>query len=174
MSEIPTRLANMEQAIHRGGWDQPPTLHLMRRQGGIRMTQVPTPPGPALAFLAQQMEERTDLPDLQPLLVREVERGALAVVFACETWMSDAFASQEERDADSRDLADIPGSREARMVCAVDLDDCQYVVIRIRGEKPKTEVYPPGHPERVEGLVFESLSRIVATITAVAAEGSQR
>jgi len=175
VTEILSRLVTMEQAIHRAGWDQPPTLHLMRRQGGVRMTRVPGPDaGQALAFLAQQMEQHADQPDLQPILAEEVQRGAAAVVFACETWMSTGFANDEERAADPRDLADIPGSREARMVCAMDLDSCQYVVMRIRGEKPETEVYPLGHPERVEGLVFESLARIAAVIAAAMAEGSVR
>lgn len=170
--QILTRLVNLEQAIHRRGWDEPPNVYLMYRQGLSRpLGPVPNPPARALAQVARAVAAEADVPQLRAMMAESINRGLVAVAFTCETWMSTAFTSDEERQADGRDLADIPGSTEARMVCAVDLDDRQYVVMRVRGGKPKTEVYPADHTGRVQGLVFESLSMMVTAFAAVRSGG---
>lgn len=163
-TQITARLVTMEQATHRHGWDLPPTLHFLYRVGTLQVPgAVPNPPGERLRRLAAALAENDDAMT-RGLLTATVKREPVAVVFVCETWTTDQFTSEEERQRDTRRLADIPGSREARLVSAVDLDGGHHLVMRVRGEKPKTDYWPAGADGCPEGLVYESLARIAAVL----------
>lgn len=163
-AEVIARITNVEQAIHRGGWDEPPSLHMLYGAGNYRVPgSAPNPAGAQLERLSYALDEATQ-PAARLLLAQIIARDPLAVMFVCEAWMNSSFASDEERQQDGRNLADIPGSVEARQAMAVALDGHLYALTRVRGQKPVVEDYSVGHERRPTGRVPEALERIAAAI----------
>jgi hypothetical protein len=155
------RLAQLEAAVHAGGWDEPPSLWFLRE--GAPPVKAPleiqNPPAEFLLRIAERLGSSN--PIGHAALLATIALNPSAVAFVCEAWMNNTFTSEEERKKEKRALADIPTSVEIRAAHAVDLDGGQYLVSRTRGSEPESHYVAPGDTTtRTGGRVFEALSMI--------------
>lgn len=188
-------LLRLESDAHRQGWDGQPALFVLYgnqdadtdrtyRSAMGRWDASPArcgpysairfaPPG-ALAGYPQHALFRLALnlsgsehPNVK-LLIEELRApGFLGMAFLHEGWQRQFDDEEDEAAArrTGRRYADMPGSKEIRLVAAADIVGNDYWVDRVRGEKPK--LWRSGQPskrERIEGSIAESLRMVVAVV----------
>lgn len=107
----------------------------------------------AISLKAVSILEPSKLDEL--LLDRSV-----GLAFSCEAWLNSDM-TPEQRQADQRRLADIVGTKEARIVSGVDFSGNGYLISRIRGESVKSNVSLVGDTQKgMGGAVYNSLVSI--------------
>lgn len=145
-------LKGLEEVVHEQGWDQASVLSLLYEYKDDDMAAtaaVPFPvqpsrfapqaPGEGLMYLGG-IARTGNMPQV---LSEQMQRSFTGAVFVTEGWQSEI--PSDERD--SRRLADIPGSKEIRIVFAIDAGGRAYTIHRIRGKKPTIEVIEKGTTE---------------------------
>lgn len=142
LSELPGEVADLmiqlEEAHHARGWNSnPPTIYRVSRENerlrhsSIRLGADGMHPRDDLRLLADITQTAAYMTGERLMF----SSSAVAHMLIMESWVNLNFTSHDERHADPRDLADIPGSREARFCLAI-VGDQALTLTRIRGDKP--------------------------------------
>lgn len=181
-------LLKLEADAHRGGWDAPANMFVLYDSRDVATDQAyrqmmgrfagppsrlgpyaahgAVPPGSldgypqhALFRLALYLSG-SDHPHVAALVGMLRQPGFLGVAFQHEGWVREARDDAERESWGKQRFADMPGSREYRMVHAVDIGGGYHAARRVRGEKPDLL---PGDAT-VEGAVVESLRMVVAVV----------
>lgn len=156
VQSVTTLLTKIEADLHRVGWDDTPPIMLTMVgdvvDGATLLGAIPMPfPADLFAVEAGQVVEQVGLSmldDKSPLgalaedlanMQQEAGVHFAGLIFASEAWM----ASGPDIDRQGRRLADIPGSVEVRFVTAMDCSGRMTDVTRVRGRKPRVDVYDP-------------------------------
>jgi len=134
-------LLKMEQAIHRGGWDQPPRFgYLTRSPHALKFIPMPLnmrgEPGAAIEAAGMDMFHGGAVGGLLAKVTALVT-GFYGWAFCFEAWATDTPSAHRERAA-----ADTPGSKEMRGLAVVDIEGRLHELTRIRGEKPRVTLQP--------------------------------
>ncbi len=178
-------LLAVEKDGARRGWDAPPSLlmmwdaresgalalqHIGLRSGGLvasgayragrAISDRALEPNPAVALyrMAVNIIAAPSHPPVAYARQSLAQPGLLGIAARFEGWHR--VMTHEERRADQRALADIPGSVEQRMVCAATVDGGIWMVTRVRGQQPILR--RPAGSEKWAGAVPESLAAIAA------------
>lgn len=170
----------IERNAHRSGWDSPPELYAIydatdeqtaatykeygfgqaiHLEGYAAIPIIPSEvlcPSPvrALFFIAYNLGSKNPKISLAVEILKQP--GFIGIAHQVETWSN--TMSPEERKADTRDLVDIPGSIEQRVVLTTLRDETIHSISRARGQKPSVNNYdkPP------QGPLIDALKVIVA------------
>jgi hypothetical protein len=182
-------LLRLEADAHRAGWDAPAALYVlydardlgtdrtyrqMMRWGGVPTRRGPyaaisaAPPGsldgyPQHGLFRMALNfSHSDHPATRAMLGVLRQPGFLGAAFVCEAWSRETDDQAEREAWRGKRFADMPGSMEIRTVNAADVGGADWVVRRVRGDKPK--MWTSGDPglSNVEGSVVESLRMVVA------------
>lgn len=154
-------LLHAEQGIHRHGWDQAPFLATLEwiRPGALVLkstaVEIQDPPGAFIQWLGQA---HLDHPEVGQALSQDIGDRFFGFAFVCEAWQRETTELEEAKQWQGRSFADIPGSKEVRMINAVDIYARTYGIQRIRGEKPVS--WSEG-PVDVTGRVMQGLANMV-------------
>lgn len=162
---ILAKIRVLEEKAELVGWDVPPTLWFLGRDGlwGSVPAPVPDPAPEALELLARMLP--LPIEPFEGAIKAAIDRDPVAVVFMCEAWQNDQFTTEQEREVDPRPLVDIPGSVEVRVVSAVDLEGRRYWASRVRGQEPTVHAEGPGEDDwQASGRVFDSLTKIATVL----------
>ncbi len=151
--------ARIEADINRKGWDQEPMFTLLFRSEinesrmiisaapyPVQPTDVDPNPAVGLSKIIHWLDhEGSEFPVVPP----DIGTDFYGFAFSAEAWHSEL--SPEERQG--RRLADIPGSKEARVVQIITPEGNFIFVERLRGEQPIMTVLGPGgiEPELIDG-----------------------
>jgi hypothetical protein len=148
-------VAEIEQNVHRKGWDHPPTLLVLRWQpptmvGKTMPFDLRSPVGGFLTYVARNLAENREYADVfaASALARP---GFAGFALVSEAWTHPSM-TMAELAATGRDLPDIPGSIELRTLVAVDIEGRIHQVYRERGRAPITEGW-----SSIGGLVVQAL-----------------
>ena len=168
LGEVTDLMIRLEADHDSQGWDNnPPTIYRIARENNqlqpsrCRLGINGQHPRDHLQLLADMtqtsayaMGERLTFPS-----------SALAHLLIMESWVNDTFTSHTERHKDPRDLADIPGSREARFCLAI-AGDQMVTLTRVRDDEPSLQVV---EMSALSGGMCESLKEIHAASQRVGA-----
>lgn len=169
-------LVNLEQGVHRHGWDSDPAsvwvmFDPQEPTRRLNTRRVPGTPGgrvgEAIERFADNLVTAYQADPCHPLLRVLADPGVVGVVVCDQTWRNDVLAEPQARAAEPRELADVPGSYEARVVWAVDRAGVGYLVWRRRGHKPLTAVGSPdvlNAPADLDQRVFPALVTVCSTL----------
>lgn len=161
-------LLHAEQAIHRHGWDQPallatleflPHSRLIFRESSVSL--VPNVRA-AVEHLGNAFLEK---PHLGQAVAQDIGTNFAGFGLVTEAWQQDTTDPKRMRELnESRvSLADLPGSKEVRMINVIDIWARTFTVHRVRGQKPN--VFYGGNPGPAQmdvgGPVVEGLSNMV-------------
>jgi hypothetical protein len=142
-------LLKAEQGIHRAGWDQEAFLATleMPRPTLIGLKEVPIPildpPGEYIEYLGQQFLADHELGQF---IAKEIGQPFVGFALVTEAWSLEQTPEEAEaRYASGCMLADTPGAKEVRNICAVDVWGRIFFVYRVRGEKPEAFGGSPEH-----------------------------
>lgn len=166
-------LMRAEQGIHRDGWDQEPFMGTLEwlSPHALAMTKIEVkienPPGAYIEWLGKL---HLDEPEVPQALLDRCRGRFYGMYFACEGWMQATTETEEARRISNagRSLADIPGSKELRMVHAVDIWGRSYSIHRVRGEKPAMLEDKPSFS--VGGRVTEGLRQMTLSVAQLVPE----
>lgn len=147
-------LRQIEERLNDRGWDNTHPLILLIKGGEVDemlpigsvdvLVAIARPTNPAQLLLEAAWKD----------LTRQHQPDTIA--FAAEGWRNDQYANAEERNADSRDLADVPGSLEVRVINAIEVaSGDRHCLMRTRGLG--VEYWAPDMANGTEGRVVESL-----------------
>ena len=168
----------MEEQFHSRGWDLLPMLGYVYRAPGLGITP---PPGMRLStFMVVPFERQPHEVDQDvaqgllrlasvllymatppQLIPREMIRDFAGLIFVSEGWEA-PFRSPEERDADKRRAADIPGAYELRCAMILDCSGRVHQAMRVRGEPPVVQTHEPGTD--MSGSVIVALRDLMRAI----------
>lgn len=168
---LDTLLLRLEARIHRDGWDAPAQLYVVYDSsnlaiatryrklfggygaavhGGLYEARPIMPSGTLVGVLSHDLHHMlTNLSD--PRLSPSAEifwrtlglPGVVAIALSAEAWTRPIDPGE---DLHGRSLADIPGSRETRLVLAAAIDDVVRFLRRNRDEPPQFVHGDPGGP----------------------------
>lgn len=179
LPDLSKPLLDVERAIHRGGWDQPPILYTMTeiRPAVLRAAEITreikAEPGAYLAAVAQWA-----LANSQEF--SEVHRTQFPGRFAGFAFMSEAWALEGDGSENAaalkkrrgdRPLSEHPDRIEMRQVTVVDLWGRVHMVYRKRGSKPEHLANYDGGD--VGGRVPEALRKLNLAVVRHMPDGEQ-
>lgn len=140
VAELRGYVETLEAAQHANGWDQPARLYRIHRgaNGALASDEVyldllNEDPVVSVQLIAALYEEADKMPQglMSALLGAE---PTIAYASINEAWAHE-YGSREERDRETKPLADVPGSYEVRIAVAL-LEDTLLSYVRKRGQKP--------------------------------------
>jgi hypothetical protein len=171
-------LEHIEADIDKAGWDRHPGLFLLQR-----VDEEPGQPGADFMVTATQLEvpfAGNTIAGLGEFAVylaapgadlSEISDGFVGLAFICESW---GWRNENQAPDPGRSLADQPGAVECRQVTAIDTTGTMHVILRIRSETPRTDIFAPDAAEAPTGTMIDAIRLAVAAIADALPPGSHQ
>lgn len=164
-------VVDVEQNIHAAGWDQPTRLLILRWDDPVmNFNTVPFPLGDAVGDTLQYMAALLtgSEPDGDDFARTVLQRpGFAGMALISEAWTHRSMTAAELA-ATGRELPDIPGSVEVRILAAIDIRGRIHQVYRERGQQPIYQGW-----SHTGGRLLEALLSMTAVICRRMPDGEQ-
>lgn len=165
--EVERAVRALEIGVHRQGWDKSPSVMALMHNGRTLLpaplpVMLQEPLGEFMLFWANYL--KTTQAGRQ-MAVNMADENFAGLALVSESWANSSLSPQE-READPRKLADIPGSYESRDVLSVDTAGRLFMLHRQRGMKPLAGM------SEVTGRIPLALLSIVLTVAELMPSGT--